>query len=140
MLWTIIVTYPLMVVIQVISAWLGRVSGHGLATNIRRRYPAWLLYGSVFLLLVAIAVDPPAMGAAVNLVIGGSVLLYTIGLALFSVLLQVVGCSRGGCTLGSRNRGFWRRQRAHRLLPNLMVAWAEPDIGNLLEARGPGLA
>lgn len=64
MLWTIIVTYPQMVVIQVISAWLGRVSGHGLATNIRRRYPAWLLYGSVFLLLVAIAADPPAMGAA----------------------------------------------------------------------------
>ena len=93
MLWTIIVTYPLMVAIQVISARLGRVSGHGLATNIRRHYPAWLLYGSVFLLLVAntinIAADLTAMGAAVNLVIGGPALFYTIGLALFSVLLQV---------------------------------------------------
>ncbi|SAL38191.1 iron transporter [Caballeronia udeis] len=52
MLWTIIITYPLMVAIQMISARLGRVSGHGLATNIRRYYPAWLLYGSVVLLLV----------------------------------------------------------------------------------------
>jgi NRAMP (natural resistance-associated macrophage protein)-like metal ion transporter len=74
MLWTIIITYPLMVAIQIVSARLGRVSGHGLATNIRRHYPAWLLYGSVVLLLVAntinIAADLTAMGAAVNLVIG----------------------------------------------------------------------
>jgi NRAMP (natural resistance-associated macrophage protein)-like metal ion transporter len=93
MLWTIIITYPLMVAIQVISARLGRVSGHGLATNIRRHYPAWLLYGSVFLLLVAntinIAADLTAMGAAVNLVLGGPARIYTIGLGLLSVLLQV---------------------------------------------------
>src|ERR1700712_4831789 len=76
MLWTIVVTYPLMVAIQVISARLGRVSGHGLATNIRRHYPAWLLYGSVLLLLVAntinIAADLAAMGDAAKLLIGGS--------------------------------------------------------------------
>ena len=93
MLWTIIITYPLMVAIQVISARLGRVSGHGLATNIRRYYPAWLLYSSVVLLLVAntinIAADLTAMGAAVNLVLGGPTRIYTIGLGLLSVLLQV---------------------------------------------------
>ncbi|MDB5832521.1 MAG: iron transporter [Caballeronia sp.] len=93
MLWTIVITYPLMVAIQVISARLGRVSGHGLATNIRRYYPAWLLYGSVVLLLVAntinIAADLTAMGAAVNLVVGGPTRLYTVGLGLISVLLQV---------------------------------------------------
>ncbi len=93
MLWTIVITYPLMVAIQMISARLGRVSGHGLATNIRRHYPAWLLYGSVFLLLIAntinIAADLTAMGAAVNLVMGGPTRLYTIGLGLLSVLLQV---------------------------------------------------
>mgnify|MGYP001080277760 FL=1 len=44
MLWIVVITYPLMVAIQIISASLGRVSGHGLATNIRRHYPAWLLY------------------------------------------------------------------------------------------------
>ncbi|MFM0441413.1 divalent metal cation transporter [Paraburkholderia strydomiana] len=93
MLWTIVITYPLMVAIQIISARLGRVSGHGLATNIRRHYPAWLLYGSVMLLLVAntinIAADLTAMGAAVNLVAGGPTRVYTVALGLFSVLLQV---------------------------------------------------
>ncbi|PMS33804.1 NRAMP family divalent metal transporter [Paraburkholderia rhynchosiae] len=93
MLWTVIITYPLMVAIQVVSARLGRVSGHGLATNIRRHYPPWLLYGSVLLLLVAntinIAADLTAMGAAVNLIVGGPTRPYTIGLGLLSVLLQV---------------------------------------------------
>ena len=93
MLWTIIITYPLMAAIQVVSARLGRVSGHGLATNIRRHYPASLLYGSVVLLLVAntinIAADLTAMGAAVTLVIGGPTRFYTVALGLLSVLLQV---------------------------------------------------
>jgi NRAMP (natural resistance-associated macrophage protein)-like metal ion transporter len=92
-LWTLLLTYPLMVAIQVISAQIGRVSGHGLATNIRRHYPAWLLYGTVILLLLAntinIAADLSAMGAAVNLVVGGPTLIYTIGLALLSLVLQV---------------------------------------------------
>ncbi|MEA3110777.1 MAG: hypothetical protein QOG58_576 [Caballeronia sp.] len=93
LLWTVIITYPLMVAIQVISARLGRVSGHGLATNIRRHYPASLLYGCVLLLLVAntinIAADLTAMGAAVNLVVGGPTRVYTIALGILSVILQV---------------------------------------------------
>lgn len=44
MLWTVLFTYPLMVGIQIVSARIGRVSGHGLAANIRKYYPAWLLY------------------------------------------------------------------------------------------------
>ncbi|HEV3429850.1 MAG TPA: divalent metal cation transporter, partial [Paraburkholderia sp.] len=52
-LWTVPLTYPLMVAIQIISARIGRVSGHGLATNIRHHYPVSLLYGAVILLLVA---------------------------------------------------------------------------------------
>jgi NRAMP (natural resistance-associated macrophage protein)-like metal ion transporter len=92
-LWTILLTYPLMAAIQVISARIGRVSGHGLATNIRRHYPAWLLYGTVTLLLAAstinIAADLSAMGTAVNLVIGGPTHVYTVGLALLSLVLQV---------------------------------------------------
>src|SRR5450756_2866950 len=53
MLWTVLFTYPLMVGIQVVSARIGRVSGHGLATNIRRHYPGWLLYSVVGLLPVS---------------------------------------------------------------------------------------
>jgi Mn2+/Fe2+ NRAMP family transporter len=36
LLWTLFFTYPLMVGIQVVSARIGRVSGYGLAGNIRR--------------------------------------------------------------------------------------------------------
>ena len=66
-LWTALFTFPLMVGIQTVSARIGRVTGHGLAANIRDRYPPWLLYGIVALLLVAntinIAADIGAMGA-----------------------------------------------------------------------------
>ena len=93
MLWTVVFTYPLMVGIQIVSARIGRVTGHGLATNIRRHYPAPLLYFIVGLLLVAntvnIAADVAAMGDAVKLVVGGPAHLYAIGFGLVSVLLQV---------------------------------------------------
>jgi Mn2+/Fe2+ NRAMP family transporter len=93
MLWTLLFTYPLMVGIQVVSARIGRVTGHGLATNIRRHYPAWLLYGIVGLLLVAntinIAADVAAMGDAVTLICGGNARLYAVGFGVISVLLQV---------------------------------------------------
>ena len=36
LLWTMWLTFPLMVAIQMISARIGRVTGHGLATNIGR--------------------------------------------------------------------------------------------------------
>ncbi|MFZ6722329.1 NRAMP family divalent metal transporter [Undibacterium sp. Ji49W] len=93
MLWTVLFTYPLMVGIQVVSARIGRVSGHGLATNIRRHYPAWLLYAIVSLLLVAntinIAADVSAMGEALKLLIGGRAHWYAVGFGVISLLLQV---------------------------------------------------
>src|SRR3981081_3230219 len=42
--WTMLLTYPLMAAIQEISARIGRTTGHGLAGNLRRHYPGWLLY------------------------------------------------------------------------------------------------
>src|SRR5476649_1651812 len=51
-LWTLLLTFPLMVGIQIISARIGRVTGHGLATNVRRHYPKSLLFGIVALLLI----------------------------------------------------------------------------------------
>jgi Mn2+/Fe2+ NRAMP family transporter len=93
LLWTLFLTYPLMVGIQIISARIGRVSGHGLATNIRLYYPAWLLYGIVGLLLVAntinIAADVAAMGEALRLLVGGPAHFYALGFGLLSLLLQV---------------------------------------------------
>lgn len=93
LLWTLLFTYPLMVGIQLIAARIGRVSGHGLATNIRRHYPKWLLYGIVALLVVAntinIAADISAMGDALRLIAGGSSHLYVLFFGVLSVLLQV---------------------------------------------------
>jgi Mn2+/Fe2+ NRAMP family transporter len=63
-----------MAAIQEISARIGRVTGQGIAGNIRRCYPRWLLYAIVGLLLFAniinLGADIAAMGAAVNLLIG----------------------------------------------------------------------
>ena len=93
MLWTVLFTYPLMVGIQVVSARIGRVSGHGLATNIRNYYPAWLLYSVVGLLLIAntinIAADVSAMGEALKLIVGGPAQLYAVAFGVISLLLQI---------------------------------------------------
>ncbi|MEO6983820.1 MAG: divalent metal cation transporter [Paralcaligenes sp.] len=92
-LWTMVLTYPLMVGIQMISATIGRVSGHGLATNIRLHFPRWLLYSTVGLLLIAntinIGADVAAMGEALKLIIDGPRQLYVLGFGLLSLLLQV---------------------------------------------------
>src|SRR5471030_3042676 len=94
MLWTLLFTYPLMVGIQVVSARIGRVTGRGLASNLRTHYPPVLLYAIVSLLLVAntinIAADVAAMGEAVQLLTGGHAHLYAIGFGLLSVVLQVL--------------------------------------------------
>jgi NRAMP (natural resistance-associated macrophage protein)-like metal ion transporter len=93
LLWTLFFTYPLMVGIQVVSARIGRVSGRGLAGNIRRHYPKWVLYGLVSLLLAAniinIGADLGAMADAATLLIGGSRHAYILGFGLFCVVLQI---------------------------------------------------
>jgi Mn2+/Fe2+ NRAMP family transporter len=93
MLWTLLFTYPLMVGIQMVSARIGRVTGMGLAGNIQRHYPRWLLYAIVCMLLAAntfnIAADLAAMGDAAKLVIGGPGRWYAVGFGLVSALLQV---------------------------------------------------
>ncbi len=93
MLWTVLLTYPLMVGIQMTSARIGRVTGRGLASNIRRHYPAPLLYLLVLLLVVAntinIAADIAAMGQAVQLLAGGPAPVYAAGFGLLSLALQI---------------------------------------------------
>src|SRR6201996_9371233 len=78
--WTLLLTYPLMCAIQMISAEIGRVTGRGLAGNMRRHYPAWLLYLMIALLGIAntinIGADLGAMAAALRLLVSGPTLLY----------------------------------------------------------------
>ena len=91
--WTLVLTYPLMCAIQQISAEIGRVTGRGLAGNLRRHYPAWLLNTMVGLLVVAntinIGADLGAMGAALKLLLAGPLLLYVAAFGFLSVVLEV---------------------------------------------------
>ena len=68
MCWVMLFSFPLMAAIQEISARIGRVTGQGIAGNIREHYSRWLLYAIVGLLLVAniinLGADLGAMAAA----------------------------------------------------------------------------
>jgi len=94
MLWTMIFSYPLMVGIQEISAWIGRVTGMGIAGNIRRHYSVWVLYPVVTLLLAAnifnLGADIGAMGSALRLLIGGPAHLYAVGFGVITVAAIVL--------------------------------------------------
>jgi NRAMP (natural resistance-associated macrophage protein)-like metal ion transporter len=91
--WTLLFTYPLMAAIQEISARIGRVTGFGIAGNIRRYYPAWLLRLLIGLVLVAntinLGADIGAMGAGVKLLIGGPAMVYVAVFGIASVLLEI---------------------------------------------------
>jgi NRAMP (natural resistance-associated macrophage protein)-like metal ion transporter len=93
MCWVMLFTFPLMSAIQEISARIGRVTGQGIAGNIRTHYSPWLLRGIVALLLVAniinLGADLGAMAAALALLIGGRPHLYVIAFAVFCTLLEV---------------------------------------------------
>ena len=86
LLWTVVLTWPMMVAVQSVSARIGRVTGRGLAANMLAVFPRPVVSGLVALLFLAntvnIGADLSAMGAAVNLTVGGSRHLYTVLLAL----------------------------------------------------------
>lgn len=92
--WVMVFSFPLMAVIQAISARIGCVTGMGIAQNLRRHYPAPLLRGVVFLLLIAniinLGADLGAMGAALGLLIGGPVLTYAVLFGLFCIVLETM--------------------------------------------------
>jgi Mn2+/Fe2+ NRAMP family transporter len=81
-------------VIQEISGRIGRVTGRGIAGNIRNHYPNWLLQSIVLLLFAAntinIGADLGAMGDAVGLLIGGPRLLYVVLFGVFCAVLQII--------------------------------------------------
>src|SRR5471030_709566 len=91
--WTLLLTYPLMCAIQMISAQIGRVTGRGLAGNMRLHYPAPLLYVLVGLLIIAntinIGADLGAMAAALALLAPAPTVLYVAGFAVLTVLLEI---------------------------------------------------
>lgn len=96
MLWVMLFSYPLMTAIQEISARIGRVTGGGIAANMRQHFPSSVRYSIVFLLCVAnvlnLGADFGAMGAAAQLVLGGPASPYVLLFAILSLLLQMFVC------------------------------------------------
>jgi Mn2+/Fe2+ NRAMP family transporter len=92
--WTMVLTFPLMSAVQMISARIGRVTGHGLAGNLRRHFPAALTNGVVLLLLVAntinIGADLGAMADATALVTGLPPVGFLLAFAAFCAISEVV--------------------------------------------------
>ncbi len=93
LLWTVVLTWPLMVAVQSVSARIGRVTGRGLAANMCRTFPRPVVLGAVLLLFVAntinIGADLAAMGAAVAMLVGWGQVLFTFLFAIVSVLAIV---------------------------------------------------
>lgn len=91
--WTFVLSFPLMVVIQEICAEIGRVTGAGIARNLHRHYPRAILWSMISLLLVAnvvnLGADLSAMGAALALLIGGSVGFYTLFFGVVCIVAEV---------------------------------------------------
>ncbi len=91
--WTMLLTFPLMAAIQEISARVGRVTGHGIAGNVRQHYSTLLLNAAVALLFIAntinIAADLGAMADATKLLIGGHGIIYVVLFGVTSVVAQI---------------------------------------------------
>lgn len=91
--WTMLFTWPLMVAIQMISARIGRTTGHGIAGILRLHYPQWLLTSVVLLLLIAnvinLGADLGAMADAVSLLLPASRVLYVLLFATICVSMQL---------------------------------------------------
>jgi NRAMP (natural resistance-associated macrophage protein)-like metal ion transporter len=93
MLWTVVLTYPLMAAVQSVCARIGRVTGQGLAANMERIFPRPVVGCLVALLFIAntvnVGADLAAMGAAGRLVTGFDAHALTVAFAIASLLLQV---------------------------------------------------
>jgi NRAMP (natural resistance-associated macrophage protein)-like metal ion transporter len=92
--WTMFLTTPFMIAIQLVSARIGAVTGRGLAANLGKAMPAMLLHALVGLLLIAntlnIAADIAAMGGALRLVVGGPVLLYIAAFGIGCLAAEIL--------------------------------------------------
>ena len=92
--WTLLFSYPLMVAIQMISARIGRTTGHGIAGVLRMHYSTWLLQWIVALLLIAnivnLGADLGAMADALALLLPGPKWLYVLLFSVICVSMQLL--------------------------------------------------
>jgi Mn2+/Fe2+ NRAMP family transporter len=92
-LWTMPLAFPLMSAIQYMCATIGRVTGRGLAANIKEAFPPVIIRSVVLLLLMAntlnIAADLAAMGEVAELVVGFDRHLMTAVFVIATLLMQI---------------------------------------------------
>jgi len=73
LLWATLLTFPLMAAMQEICARIGLATGHGLAGNLKRSYPRWILWPVILLAVIGntlnIGADLAAMAATTSLLI-----------------------------------------------------------------------
>lgn len=93
LVWTLLLTTPLMIAVQMVSARIGYVTGRGLAANMAQVCPRWLAATVVLLLVAAntinIAADVSAMAEATRLLVRGPQWLYVVVYGGLSVVAQV---------------------------------------------------
>lgn len=130
LLWTAVLTFPLMTAVQYVCAKVGLVTGKGLAGVLREHYPRWLLYPTVVALFVAntinVGADLGAIAASVNLLVPAiPPLPLVVPIALGILVLQVFGSYR-------------LIARVFQWLAVVLVAYvgaavlARPDVGQVL--------
>jgi NRAMP (natural resistance-associated macrophage protein)-like metal ion transporter len=94
LLWVTLLTTPLMLAAQLVSARIGRITGAGVVANVKRHLPRGAAPVLVLLLLVAnvanIAADLAAMGEAAQLLLGGSDRLYALTMGAIGLAAQVL--------------------------------------------------
>ena len=153
--WTVLVTYPLMVAIQLASARIGRVTGKGLTETFSRFCPAWVVNGLVGLLVLAnvinIGADLNAMGDSARLVLGGSGVAYTLafgdgvlaaaGLPSLCESTFVSGSGRltilppaRRCRCGVRGEGRWLGAMRATVLPT--IHWSKDYVTTVVAILG----
>ena len=86
LLWTALLTWPLMAAVQMMCARIGKVTGQGLAANLKLRFPKWLLVAVVIALLIAntinIAADLAGMADAASMLSGVNSRWFVVAFAL----------------------------------------------------------
>jgi NRAMP (natural resistance-associated macrophage protein)-like metal ion transporter len=86
LLWTALLTWPMMAAVQIMCARIGQVTGKGLAGNLKQRFPRWLLLVVVIALLIAntinIAADLAGMADAASMLSGVNSHWFVIAFAL----------------------------------------------------------
>ncbi len=97
-LWTALFSFPLMFAVQLMCARLGMVTGRGLAGNIRRRYPRWVMWSACGILLIAnifnIGADLAGMSDAMEMMTGISSLIWSPVFASAMVAMMVFASYR----------------------------------------------